>query len=76
MSATELVGRGCLTPRAISERFGISRSMIFSLIASGALPRIKLSARRIVIPVAAVEAYLAGQMSTTAAPSPAPGVAG
>jgi excisionase family DNA binding protein len=47
-----------VTVTAAAELLGISRSLAYELVASGELPSVRLG-RRIVIPVAAIEAVLA-----------------
>lgn len=62
MTTENLLAKGALTPRQTAEKYGIARSALFALMRGGELPRIKLSARRVVIPVVSVEAYLAQKM--------------
>jgi excisionase family DNA binding protein len=65
MSEMDLMGRGALTPRQVSEQYGIPRSRLFGLIRDGILPRVRLSARRILVPRAAIEQYLAQHLVTS-----------
>jgi hypothetical protein len=58
MSAAELIAKGTVTPKQAVERYGIPRSRIFELLKDGTLAKMKLSERRILIPVTSIEAYL------------------
>ena len=59
MDPTELLSAGSVTPRQAVERYGIPRSRIFELLRHGELAKVKLSERKILIPVRSIEAYLA-----------------
>jgi len=67
---TELLQRGTVTPRQATAEYGLSRSRIFQLIQDGTLPKVQLSARKILIPRASIESflakYLAGQPTKSA----------
>jgi len=66
---SELMSHGALTPKAVAEEFGIPRSRLFNLIRDGVLPRVKLSSRRILIPRASLEEFLAKHLQPAPAKS-------
>lgn len=51
-------GRRGLDPAEVSQSLHISKSLTYKLIREGKLPSIRISARRITIPVAALEKFL------------------
>ena len=54
-----LENRICLSPQQAATKLGISRGLCYRLLANGTLPAVRLG-RRLVIPVAALEALLKG----------------
>ena len=52
----------CITPKQAATELGLSRGLVYRLLAKGTLPAVRLG-RRLVIPVAALEALL--KRSTT-----------
>ena len=60
MNANSLV----YTPRELQELLGLSRNSVYERIADGSLPSLRLG-RRLVIPRAALEAWLAQAGSAT-----------
>lgn len=49
----------CISPQQAAAELGISRGLVYRLLAEGTLPAVRLG-RRLVIPVAALEALLKG----------------
>jgi excisionase family DNA binding protein len=62
MSAAELMAKGTVTPKQAVERYGIPRSRIFELLRDGELAKVKLSERKVLIPISSIEAYLASKL--------------
>jgi excisionase family DNA binding protein len=59
-----------LTPDELSRIFGIGRNATYDLLASGRLPSIRVTERRIIVTKQAVEAFLLGSSKSTSAGTP------
>jgi len=64
MSATEMLSRGALPPREAVAKYGIPRSRLFALLKSGEIQKVKLSERKVLIPISSIEGYLASKLVT------------
>ena len=57
-------GRAALNIEECGPLFGVGRAAIFEMARRGILPTIRVSARRAVVPIAALEAMLAAEPPT------------
>jgi hypothetical protein len=59
-----------ISPVELQRIFGIGRNATYELIASGRLPSIRVTERRIIVTKQALEAFLAGSSNTALAGTP------
>jgi len=62
IDGTDLLTKGALAPAAVVAKYGIPRTRLYEMLKSGKIEIVRLSERKILIPVAAIESYLASRL--------------